>query len=202
MDESMRYTSYSRNEERFPYSTSGSFYCKKENEDRLLILTTVICAIMVGGALLLWLYLTWSWGFAIFFTAYTIFFVLLYIYLVVSVILCGEEYTYKADSDKFIITAPSGTARVAIIKYSEVENILYIPIYQGKNRHRGYKVIIKTKSAQYTYEYIMSFHNQIDLRKKGMKDTRELPFYIIEERSGLAEKPDLLSRAEKYDFKN
>ena len=200
MDEEMRYTSYSRHDERFPFSTSGVFYCKKKNEDRLLILTTIICAIMVGGATLLWLYLTWSWGFAIFFTVYTVGFVLLYIYLVVGVILCGEEYTSKADSENFIITAPSGSARVVVIKYSEVENILYVPIYQGPKRHRGYKVIIKTKRAEYTYEYIMSFHNQINLKIKGMKDTRELPFYIIEERSGLAKKPDILTRAEKYDF--
>ena len=77
-----------------------------------------------------------------------------------------------------------------------------MPIYQGPKRHRGYKVIIKTNRATYTYEYIMSFHNQIDLRKKSLKDTRELPFYIIEERSGLAKKPDVLTRAEKYDFED
>lgn len=200
MDEEMRYTSYSRHDERFSFSTSGSFYCKKKNEDRFFVITTAICAIMIGIALYLWVFLTWSWGFSIFFTVYTIGFVLLYIYLVVGVILCGEEYTYKADSEKFIITAPSGTARVAVIRYSDVENILYIPIYLGAKRHRGYKVIIKTKNATYTYEYIMSFHNQINLKIKGMKDTRELPFYIIEERSGLAKKPDILTRAEKYDF--
>ena len=77
--------------------------------------------------------------------------------------------------------------------------MLYVPILYG-NKHRGYKVIIKTRTATYTYEYIMSFFKLINLKKKGMKDTRELPFYIIEERSGLAKKPDILARAEKYDF--
>lgn len=200
MDESMKYTSYSRNDERFPYSTSGVFYCRKRNEDKILMYTTIICTLIVGGSWTLWYFLSWGTIIStIIMTVLTIAIVLFLIYFSTYIILCGEEYSYKADSDKFIITAPSGAGRVVIIKYSEVENMLYVPILYG-NKHRGYKVIIKTRTATYTYEYIMSFFKLINLKKKGMKDTRELPFYIIEERSGLAKKPDILTRAEKYDF--
>ena len=201
MDESMRYTSYSRNDERFPYATSGSFYCKRRNEDRNTVIIIFASAFLLA---LSWFFWWWaSWGViisVIIMMVYTVAIVLLNVYVLTYYRLCGEEYTYKADSDKFIITAPKGTARITVIKYADVENVLYCPTYYKKNKQRGYDVIIKTKTATYKYEYIFSFFKQVNTKKKVHKDTRELPFFIIEERSGLVKKPDLLTYAEKYDM--
>lgn len=181
-------TSYSPNEERFGFHTSGVFRCAYHFERTAAIIITAIAVL---------LFLTFYGVFlketgnnptgAIFYLLRCGMFLLIptgFLYLVaITILFRGQEYRYTADEKNFTIffpESPSGKKTV-YISYSDVAAVTY-----EKNTlfgiERGYKVTIVTKKGTYCFNYCIE-------RRTKLRGTDTTPFHIIEERS-IGEKPN------------
>ncbi|MGN0617717.1 MAG: hypothetical protein ACI4J7_01690 [Ruminiclostridium sp.] len=175
-------TSFSPNEERFGFHTSGNFRCAYPFERTAAIIITAIAILL----------------FIIFFGVFMkesrnnptggIFYILRcgmflfiptgFVYLAaINILFRGQEYRYTADEKNFTIFCPNGTVgnKTIYINYSDVAAVTY------ENNtlfgiERGYKVTIVTKKGTYCFNYCIE-------RRTKLRGTDTTPFHIIEERS-------------------
>lgn len=205
----MFYTSFSPNEERFGFSTRGTFKAAFTNE-RLIsigILSYIgLILILIGlevysfinlfdlktGALKDGMFDPYegkvSDGFAAFgahgFTGLFILFIILvsFIIVLVAVLLLknGKTYAFSANEREFKITYPNG--RELTFLY---EDIVGVNFNERKFflASRGLDVTIRTKTDSHIIRYI---HTPIS-KVNGITHT---PFNIIRERAGFVKKPD------------
>lgn len=205
----MFYTSFSPNEERFGFSTRGSFKCAFANERLVAIgiyAYTGILLFLIGAQIYSFINLfdlrtgalkdgmfdpeagKVSGGFAAFGShGFTALFVLIIIAVSFIVILAitlilknGRNYYFSANDREFKITAPSG--RETVLPY---EDIIGITFNERKFflASKGIDITIRTKTDAHIFRYI---HTPIS-KVNGITHT---PFNIIRERTGLIKKPD------------
>lgn len=181
-------TSFSPNEERFGFHTSGYFRCSYPFERTAALIITAIAILLfiifygvflretgnnptgsIFYILRCGLFLFIPTGF-IYFTAITILF-------------RGQEYRYTADEKYFTIFCPESPSgrKTVYISYSDVAAVTY-----EKNTlfgiERGYKVTIVTNKGTHCFNYCIE-------RRTKLRGTDTTPFHIIEERSS-GKKPE------------
>ncbi len=96
--------------------------------------------------------------------------------IVVPIITSGREYTYFADEIKMVITDPDGIKTV--FEYKDIISVTYERLTLFARRERGYDVYIETKYRTHNYQYIFS-------KNKLLRQEKDTPFFILEERAGL-----------------
>ena len=104
--------------------------------------------------------------------------VLLTVGVVIAVIIItgGREYTYFADEIKMVISDPDGVKTV--FEYKDILSVTYEKLTLFKRRERGFDVYIETKYRTHNYQYIYS-------ENKLLREEKDTPFFILEERAGL-----------------
>ena len=176
-----RFTSFSKNEERFGFYSGGIINCSYPFEDIFLIGVTALAIILY--MILNSIAVNNNSQNQIQTLQYLVIFIMapavgIAVFLFgTGFILAGIKLTYKADEFKFTISYPNDRQPPDIIYYDLVSSV------SCKQRHlllfidRGLDIKIKTKDGkEYNYQCI---HNSIS-KGAGIK---ALPFYIIQERS-------------------
>lgn len=92
-----------------------------------------------------------------------------------SFVLTGEQWNYDADEKQFRLFRPNKPEE--IFYYEDIEGVRFTPLFLFRFE-RGYRVTIRTKYREFTYNYIYT-KNKVNRTPEGS------PFYIIVERSGL-----------------
>ncbi|MBQ9383095.1 MAG: hypothetical protein IJT87_02540 [Ruminiclostridium sp.] len=186
-------TSYSSVDDRFGFSRKGIFRCRIRSELLLIITVTVVSFFLefymldgiFGFADLSHPILTMNntlsgTVFGLLFEAGAL--VLPFVYVgVIRTVLSGEEYSFTADERKMLIICPRRDFRADIF-YEDVQNVTYSDIVL-MNKHRGYSVDIICGAGTFHFDFLFPY-------KAQKKDKEMTPFVIIEERSGLLEKPE------------
>lgn len=169
-------SSYSPTDERFGFTTSGSFLCAAKFDAPLMILLHIL-AVFVSLSII-WQILTPNLNNGAFFWAITTLVVLCAWWVVITSLIKlsmhGVRYRYTANQTSFTVRRKNDEL---VFNYSDVRSVYYYPIYYFKWM-RGYKVRIET--AAFSKEYIYLLDNM-----RLSYPTEKTPFYILEERAGL-----------------
>ena len=97
--------------------------------------------------------------------------------IIVATMRTGQEYSFRADEEKFIITYPEKMHRVVKLNYEDVTGVTYEEwsfIFAPK----CFDITVKTKGGDLYFRFI---HTGIS-KANGIRET---PFNIIRERIGL-----------------
>lgn len=187
---------YSQIEDRYGFCAKGTFRCPKKREPLMLAIVAIVytawLAIVVVNAVIV---LSRDNTMPIFDYDRTledflptvdlvivIITVLLLVLLTVAVMIAvpiitgGREYTYFADEIKMVITDPDGAKTV--FEYKDIVSVTYERLTLFTRRERGYDVYIETKYRTHNYQYIFS-------KNKLLRQEKDTPFFILEERAGL-----------------
>lgn len=182
--------------DRFGFRALGSFRCRRKNETMILAVTaalytlcaviTIVNAVMVlSGDLSMPIFdydktvddfaptldllcVITSVIILLIFSAVAV--------AVVIIVIGGEEYSFKANELKMLITAPDGS--VTELPYCDIVEVSYEPLTLFSNRPRGFDVYISTKYRTIRYQYIYS-------KNKLLREEKHTPFFILEEQAGL-----------------
>ncbi len=179
-------SSYSSVDDRFDFSRKGVFRCRIDSEVLLVIISTAV--LLVGEFALLCVVRTnVSINNVLSFSLFGLLaeagiFILPFIFIgVVKTIFSGETYSFTADERKMLITCPRHDFR-ADIYYEDVQSVTYNDLML-LGKLRGYSVDIVCGSDSYKFDFLFPY-------KATRKNKEMTPFVIIEERSGLLEKPE------------
>ena len=161
-------------EERFGFKARGEFRCTGWFEIPMTILGIILA--IPGLFFVLFLFNYQLLGF-----------LGILVFVPVWAILCwwlirighiGVTYHYEADEKEFRIINPDKHSDV--FYYPDVVSVDYKPIYYINRKIRGYRVTVTTKYLSKKYDYIFSDNRLI-------KTPQGSPFFILEQRSGLAD---------------
>lgn len=183
---------YAKVDDRYGFCAKGTFRCPKKKEPLMLAIAaavyTACLLIVVINAVIV---LTSDLSMPIFeydktiedFTPtidllVVILSVLLTVAVVIAVIIItsGREYTYFADEVKMVISDPDGVK--VTFEYKDIVSVKYEKLTLFKRRDRGFDVYIETKYRTHNYQYIFS-------KNKLLREEKDTPFFILEERAGL-----------------
>ncbi len=187
---------YARVADRYGFCAKGTFRCPKKKEPLMLAIVaavyTACLLIVVINAVIV---LTSDLSMPIFEYDKTIedfapsidllcviVSVLIVVLLTVAVVLAviiitsGREYTYFADEVKMVISDPDGGK--TIFEYKDIISVTYEKLTLFKRRERGFDVYIETRYRTHNYQYIYS-------NNKLLREEKDTPFFILEERAGL-----------------
>ena len=177
-------------DDRFEYSRRGIFRCRNPYETPYIIMTFVIIALCNAIIFAVSIYASGNLAsvlFTIIFDALKVispfasFFILIGM---IRMILSGDQYNFIADEQKMLIVCPKRDVR-ADIYYSDVLNVEYIE-KKRFSKLIGYNVNIYCKGGMSTFKFLFPY--------RASKKSKDLtPFVIIEERSGLLERPEFLA---------
>ena len=215
----MPYTSYSPNDERFGFSTSGQFKCAYP-KDRLIL---VLCLLLIIAEIVLIVvnfmsfseimnpdgsikggfisddgaYMTGSSGSAAYsvinitgsFLIFVLFLTVVGFIIVITVLRSGRKFTFKADETQMTITDSKGGART--FEYAKVSAVME---EERRFPFTAPELDIELRTKDGTFEYRL-LHTPMS-KVNGISET---PFYIIKERIGQAEKP-LFTQKRAYKF--
>lgn len=164
-------------EERFGFKAKGEFRCKGWFE---IPLTVFGLAIIVPGGLAIFQFLadpfkTFGGGLPAVPFALAVW--ALFCWWIVRIAHTGVTYRYDADEKEYRITDPK--RNVVTFYYADIVSVDYKPLYYIHRKLRGYRVTINTKYRAFSYNYIFS-------NRKVHTKPEDTPFFIIEQRAGLA----------------
>lgn len=202
----MAFTSFSPNDERFGFSTKGSFRCAYENQRLIIIGFFIALSVLVVGAVIT-LIAAYNmvttppkieefdgdiWGFdraiygsyviAVAAMICLILMTLIAFAITLTVLHAGQIHEFKANETYFEIIPPDPTIPHIIIYYDDV-----IMVYAEERKflltEHGLDVTVRTKKGNLFFRYVHTTESKL----KGLSDT---PFNIIQERAGLVSRPD------------
>ena len=205
----MAYTSFSPNDERFGFSTKGSFRCAYENQRLVIIGFFIALAVMVVGAVIIliaaWDMLTTppdvsnydgtriglfafntgiygSYVIAVAAIVIIIILTLIAFAITLTVLHAGRIHNFKANENYFEIIPPDPTIPHIIINYDDV-----IMVYAEERKflftEHGLDITVRTKKGNLFFRYVHTVESKLN----GLSDT---PFNILMERAGLVSRPD------------
>ncbi len=189
-------TGYSTIEDRFGFRAIGTFRCTKKSETLMLAVTAAIytlclCIVVVNAVIVLsgdltvpifelekkWEDYAPTADLVSVITSVVIMLLLTAAGIIaVLVITSGSEYRYSADEMKMVIVAPDGERTE--LHYSDIERVTYERLTLFMIRERGFDVCIETKYRTLRYQYIYG-------KNKLLREEKDTPFFILEERAGL-----------------
>lgn len=176
-------------DDRFSFSTKGTFCCAKPSE-RVTILIVVLSFAFIAVAWYKILFEQLMWYFVNdgtyvgtetartigYIYVFSLAFLLAVDIIVIRLVLHGNIYSYSADEKHFSFLSEKAHIRKTDIFYDDVVSVSYDEYYLFGTWLRGYIVYITTRSlGTLRLEYL--FNKSI-----ADKTTRNTPFYIIEER--------------------
>ena len=187
---------YSQIEDRYGFCAKGTFRCPKKKEGTMLnvvaaiyivwlVIVVVNAVIVLTGDLYVPIFdydkTIDDYGptrdlICVIISALLLFILTYAAVFAVILITNGSEYTYFADEIKMVITHPDGTK--AVIEYKDVISVTYDRLTLFSRRERGFDVHIETKYRTHRYQYIYS-------KNKLLRQEKDTPFFILEERAGL-----------------
>lgn len=187
---------YSHIDDRFGFCAKGTFRCPKKKEPLMLavvamVYTAWLVIVVVNAVIVLSRdntmpifdpYRTLEDFLPTVDLVIVIITVLLLVLLTVAVVIAviiitsGREYTYFADEIKMVITDPDGAKTV--FEYKDIVSVRYEKLTLFTRRDRGYDVYIETRYRTHNYQYIYS-------KNKLLRQEKNTPFFILEERAGL-----------------
>ncbi len=177
-------TSFSPVDDRFEFSRKGSFRCRNDLEV-LYSVITVLAAI----AFLVLVFSIYPPSMSL---AYYVFGILrifappacvLACIAIIRVILMGYEYKFTANEEKMLIVCPKIDLRCDIY-YDKVKNVAYDE-YRMFGKIRGYHVTVTCTDQTFRFDFVFP--------SKCIRHEDYTPFRILEERSGLLEKPEYIA---------
>lgn len=165
-------------EERFGFKARGEFRCDGWFK---IPITAIGLGILLPGAILIFKFLadpytTFGGGLTVVPLALAVWGI--FCWWIVRIAHTGVTYRYEADEKEFRIINPDKHSDV--FYYPDVVSVDYKPIYYINRKIRGYRVTITTKYLSKKYDYIFSDNRLI-------KTPQGSPFFILEQRSGLAD---------------
>lgn len=165
-------------EERFGFKARGEFRCRAFFE---IPLTVIGLGILIPVSVLIIKFLTdpyTTFGGGL--TAVPLALAVwgIFCWWIVRIAHTGVTYRYEADEKEFRIITPDKHSDV--FYYPDVVSVDYKPIYYINRKIRGYRVTVTTKYLSKKYDYIFSDNRLI-------KTPQGSPFFILEQRSGLAD---------------
>ena len=190
-------------EDRFGFSTRGTFRCSRATERISVIISLIVTVIALAGFYYVWgrqytyiallhydeligLSEEQRMGFSPISTTHTLFFAMAFALIAVIIVICeiialrvilgGVKYDYSADANIFSFRSEKDNVRKTDIHYNDVVAVEYEERRLLGFINRGLTVTIICRSlGNVTLEYI---------RSKSDKDCRpeNTPFHIIEER--------------------
>lgn len=205
----MAFTSFSPNDERFGFSTKGSFRCAYENQRLVIIGFFIALGIMAAGAVII-LIAVWdmittppdiseydgtriglfafntgiygSYVIAVAAIVIIIILTLIAFAITLTVLHAGRIHEFKANEVYFEIIPPDPTIPHTIIYYDDV-----IMVYAEERKflftEHGLDVTVRTKKGNLFFRYVHTTESKMN----GLPDT---PFNILMERAGLVSRPD------------
>lgn len=183
-------TSYSAIDDRFSFSRKGIFWCRKKHETGYVAAYIAICTVVT---VIIWAFSIKAEPhlagilYTLIFDVLKLASVIAYPLLLVGgvrTILAGDIYNYTANEEKMLITCPKKDYRTDIF-YSDVLNVEYKE-RQGVKKIKGYDVTVYCRDMIRTFAFV--FPSKAVVRHPDMT-----PFRILEERSGLLEKPEFIA---------
>ena len=182
------YETHSPVEDRFGFSTSGTFFCSKQTERiSLIIIFGSLIFIAVGWYLVLFDQLKWYFvekGVQVgtetartigYIYIFSMAFIIAGAVIIITNILHGDKYTYSADANRFSFLSEKAHIPKTDIIYTDVVAVRYVEKYMF-GRLKGFDVTVITRSlGNITFRYLIN-------KSITDKTPRNTPFNIIEER--------------------
>ncbi len=190
------YNGYSQLSDRFGFRALGTFRCVRQRESFLFVIVAVIyilclCIVVWNAVIVLSSDLSvpifdYDKKMSDYAPTLNLLCVILSViimmlltvaaWIAVKIITNGSVYSYTANEEVFIITDPKGEK--TRFYYSDIESVTYSELTTLFARQRGFDVTVHTKYRSYYYQYIYS-------KNKLLKEEKDTPFFILEERAGL-----------------